>query len=418
MAERAGCGDFDPNSLPAGEALRRMRATVKAVTGGEIVALADAHHRVAAAAITAAAPVPNSRNAAMDGYAVNALDLPTGGACTLRLAGAAAAGHPFTGILQRGQCARIMTGAPLPAGADTVVMQEVAAVNVDTATVTIGAGQRKNQFVREVGGDFNVGDTILSAGDFIDAAALGVLAAAGAATVRVVRKPRVAFFSTGDELRAVDQPLAAGELHDSNRHTLGAMLRELAVEAADFGIVRDDPAATGRALGDAAAKADAVIATGGASVGDADYVRRMSGEMGRVHFWKIAMKPGRPLSFGEIGGALFFGLPGNPVSVMVTFRQFVLPALRRLMGLRETVPLRINARLTTSLQKKPGRLEFQRGVLALAKNGEYTVRTTGSQDSAVLSSMRKANCYIVLPTAQGDTAAGAMVTVEPFGVWI
>lgn len=418
MAERGGCGDFDPDSLPAEEALRRMRAAVRAVTGIDAVALADAHHRVAAAAVTAAAPVPNSRNAAMDGYAVNALDLPADGACTLHIKGAAAAGHPFTGVLQRGQCVRIMTGAPLPAGADTVVMQETVTVDVGAATVTIGGGQRKNQFVREAGGDFDVGDTVLSAGDFIDAAALGVLAAAGAATVRVVRKPRVAFFSTGDELRAVDQHLASGELHDSNRHTLGAMLRELAVEAADFGIVRDDPAATGRALGDAAANADAVIATGGASVGDADYVRRMLGEMGRVHFWKIAMKPGRPLSFGEIGGALFFGLPGNPVSVMVTFRQFVLPALRRLMGLRETAPLRINARLSTPLQKKPGRLEFQRGILALAKNGEYTVRTTGSQDSAVLSSMHKANCYIVLPAAQGDTAAGAIVAVEPFGVWI
>ena len=418
MAERAGCGDFDPNSLPAEEALRRMRAAVKAVTGAETVALSDAFRRVAAADITAAAPVPTSSNASMDGYAVNALDLPAGGACTLRIKGTAAAGHPFTGVLQRGQCARIMTGAPLPAGADTVVMQEAATVNVGAAAVTIGAGQRRNQFVREVGGDFNAGDTILSAGDFIDAAALGVLAAAGAASVRVVRKPRVAFFSTGDELRAVDQPLAAGELHDSNRHTLGAMLRALAVEAADFGIVRDDPAATGRALGDAAASADAVIATGGASVGDADYVRRMLGEMGRVHFWKIAMKPGRPLSFGEIGGALFFGLPGNPVSVMVTFRQFVLPALRRLMGLREAAPLRISARLAAPLQKIPGRLEFQRGILALEKNGEYTVRTTGSQDSAVLSSMRKANCYIVLPPAQGDTAAGAAVTVEPFGVWI
>ena len=407
--------DYDPGSLPVGEALRRMHGAVKPLAETETVPLLAARERVAAEDVYSPLTVPGFDNSAMDGYALDGAALPHKEARAFRIAGEARAGHPFAGRLAAAECVRITTGAPLPRGADTVVMQEYAEEDGDT--VTIGAGHKRGAFVRAAGQDLREGDRVVAAGRLLDAAALGLLASIGLTGVRVIRKPRVVYFSTGDELRPVGGPLGYGELYDSNRYTLHGMLGGLAIETIDLGVTPDDAAQTRATLERAADLGDAVIATGGASAGDADHVRPMLEQLGRVNFWKIAMKPGRPLSFGAIGDALFFGLPGNPVSVMVTFQQFVLPALRRLMGLQTVRPLRVPARLAAPLRKQAGRMEFQRGILDEGEDGGLRVVPAGSQDSAVLSSMEQANCFIVLPLESGDLETGVMVQVEPFHPW-
>ncbi|MGB5623071.1 MAG: molybdopterin molybdotransferase MoeA, partial [Gammaproteobacteria bacterium] len=247
------------------------------------------------------------------------------------------------------------------------------------------------------------------------AAHVGLLASLGVPDVRVCRRPRVAYFSTGDELRPIGTPLGPGQIYDSNRYSLGAMLTRLNLEPQDMGVVRDDPAALEAALSAAAAEADAVITTGGVSVGAADHVTETLARLGSVGFWKVAMKPGKPIAFGRIGEALFFGLPGNPVSVMATFYQLVQPALERLRGIaRPAPPVLLRARCNDRLRKRPGRIEFQRGVLEHEGDGRYTVRGVGHQGAGVLRSMADANCFIVLPAEQDEVAAGSEVMVQPF----
>jgi molybdopterin molybdotransferase len=279
--------------------------------------------------------------------------------------------------------------------------------------VKIPSGQQKGQNVRRTGGDIRKGGVVFPRGQVMRPAEIGMLASLGIVEVGVYRRLRVAFFSTGDELVGIGQPLGPGQIYDSNRYTIHAMLTRLGVDALDFGVVRDDPEIIRRTFAEASNVADVVITSGGVSVGEADFVKQILSELGEVLFWKIAMRPGRPLAYGKLGNAHFFGLPGNPVSAMVTFYQFVREALLVLMGVPQPAAIpTLKAICTTAIKKAPGRTEFQRGILSRAEDGRWSVRTTGDQSSQVLSSMGQANCFIVLPDDQGNTAPGAEVEVQ------
>ena len=405
--------DYDPNSLPVEEARARIRGFLRPVTAVERVHIRGALDRVLAADIQSPLDVPGHDNSAMDGWAVRFADLDPSGATTLRRIGESFAGKPFTGTLHAGEAVRIFTGAVMPHDADTVVMQERAAPAADGVTIAAGAVSRAGENRRFAGEDLKRGATVFRVGQPVRPAELGMLASLGLNEVVVYRKLRVAFFSTGDELRSIGQPLASGEVYDSNRYTLYGMLTRLNCDVVDIGVVPDVPDALERAFAAAAATADVVISSGGVSVGEADYVRDMLGKLGEVLFWKVAMKPGRPLACGRIGDAHFFGLPGNPVSVMMTFYEFVRDALRVLQGRRDVAPVPLfKATLAKPVRKAPGRTEFQRGILAADDAGGWTVRPTGNQGSGILSSMSQANCFIVLPADAGNLEAGAPVDVQ------
>jgi molybdopterin molybdotransferase len=350
----------------------------------------------------------------MDGWAVRSGDIHSGREIELREIGKALAGNPFQGNVGAGECVRVMTGAVMPRGADTVVVQEVC--RADGNRITIPAGQKAGQNVRAAGEDLKAGVPVLHPGQPVRAADLGLIASLGIAQVKVLRRLRLAFFSTGDELVSIGSPLAPGQVYDSNRYTLHGMLTGLGVDIIDMGVVRDDPQKLEAAFTAAAEKADAIITTGGVSVGEADFVKQLMARLGEVLFWKIAMRPGRPMAFGRIASgkksAFLFGLPGNPVAVMVTFHQFVRNALLALGGRTDPleVPL-LQAVSAAAIRKVAGRTEYQRGVL-FAENGTWKVRTTGQQGSGVLRSMSEANCYIVLEHARGRVEAGEMVSVQ------
>jgi molybdopterin molybdotransferase len=314
-------------------------------------------------------------------------------------------------MAKAGECVRIMTGAVMPQGLDTIVMQEHA--KVDGEQVAIGDGHRAGQHLRFAGEDLKAGQVALKRGIALHPADIGLIASLGIGEISVYRRLRVAFFSTGDELCSIGAPLAEGQVYDSNRYTIYGMLVRLGCEVVDMGVVRDDPKLIEAAFNTAAQNADVVITSGGVSVGEADFVKELLDRLGEVVFWKIAMKPGRPLAYGRIGGAHFFGLPGNPVSVMVTFYQFVRDALLKLSG-RDPLPPLPSFRVpcTTPLKKAPGRTEFQRGVLTQNPAGHWSVAVTGEQGSGILRSMCEANCFIILPTDQGNVAAGTLVDVQ------
>ena len=397
--------------MPVAKAREYIRAFLRPVTTVERLHVRAALGRVLAEDITSAIDVPGHDNSAMDGYAVRFADLKSAADAVLRVVGASFAGKPYAGSLGTGEAVRIMTGGVIPTGADTVVMQE--RVTASAGEVRIPCGQQTGQNVRAAGCDIGRGQVVFRRGQLLRPAEIGMIASLGIGEVSVYRRLRVAFFSTGDELVQVGQPLAAGQIYDSNRYTLYGMLARLGVDSIDLGVIRDDPAAIERAFAEAARAADVVITSGGVSVGEADFVKQMLDRLGEVLFWKIAMKPGRPLAYGRIGEAHFFGLPGNPVSAMVTFYQFVREALLVLMGVPEPAPLPIlKATCTSAIKKAPGRTEFQRGILSAGDGGQWTVRVTGDQGSAILSSMSQANCFIVLPDAQGNTPAGATVDVQ------
>ncbi|MBU3693788.1 MAG: molybdopterin molybdotransferase MoeA [Rhodocyclaceae bacterium] len=403
--------DYDPDDMPVERARAFILDRLKPIDRTERLPILQALDRVLAADVTSPMNVPGHDNSAMDGYALRHADLAAGGATTLEVIGTAFAGKPYAGRLGPGQCLRIMTGAPIPAGADCVVMQEN--VLAQDGRATIGPGHRSGQNIRRAGEDLAQGGIALAAGRLLRPADLGLLASLGIGQVDVCRRLRVAIFSTGDELVPVGQTLGDGQIHDSNRYSLHGLLARLGCEVVDLGLVRDDPATLEAALREAAAGADAVITSGGVSVGEADFTREVMARLGTVLFWKIAMKPGRPLAYGEIGSAQFFGLPGNPVSVMVTFYQFVRDALLRMQG-RAPEPLPTFAvRCTAPLKKAPGRTEFQRGMLRL-EGDEWVVAPTGEQGSGILSSMSRANCFIVLEQARGRVEAGETVRVQPF----
>jgi molybdopterin molybdotransferase len=401
----------DPASMPVEKAREHIRAFLEPVTAVERLSIRAGLGRVLAEEIISPVNVPQHDNSAMDGYAVRFDDLRPNGETTLKVIGAAFAGNPFEGSVGSGQTVRIMTGAVIPKGADTVIQQERAIVSADQ--VAVAPVIRKGTNTRSAGEDLRRGQAALKRGQPLRPAEIGLLASLGIGEVSVYRKLRVAFFSTGDELVSVGSSLGAGQIYDSNRYTIYGMLTRLGCDVLDMGVIRDDPKAVERAFDGAAQSADVVITSGGVSVGEADYVKQILERLGEVLFWKIAMKPGRPLAYGRIGRAHFFGLPGNPVAVMVTFYQFVRDALLYLQGQDTVAPLpTLKVTCTSAIKKAPGRTEFQRGILARAADGQWTVRTTGDQGSGILSSMTQADCFIVLPTEAGNLPPGAVVDVQ------
>ena len=403
--------DYDPDALRVDKANEAVRACLSPITASESVAIRQALGRVLAQHIVPSINVPAHDNSAMDGYALRFSDLQPG-ETALAEVGAALAGRVFEGKVGAGECVRIMTGAVMPAGTDTVVIQEL--VRRDGNRVVIPPGQKQAQNVRYAGEDLKAGVAVLRSGKHIGPADLGLIASLGLGEVTVKRKLKVAFFATGDELASIGAPLKEGEVYDSNRYTLHGMLSRLGVELNDLGVVRDDPKLLEQAFRRASASSDVVITTGGVSVGEADFTRELMAKLGEVLFWKIAMRPGRPMAFGRIGNAFLFGLPGNPVAVMVTFYQFVRDALLHLSGRSDdyAIPL-LKAKAAAPLRKVPGRTEYQRGVL-FREDGEWRVRTTGQQGSGVLRSMSEANCFIVLEHARGKVDAGELVQVQLF----
>jgi molybdopterin molybdotransferase len=412
LSSLAHDSDYDPNSMPVAKAREYIRAFLTPITGHERLHLRAALGRVLAQDVVSTLDVPGHDNSAMDGYAYRAGDL-TGASAPLRVVGTAFAGHPFSGEVKAGEAVRIMTGGVMPAGADTVVMQE--RVQAADGRVSIPGGQPQGQNVRRRGSDIAKGAVVFARGQLLRPAEIGMLASLGISEVSVYRKLRVAFFSTGDELVSFGRELAPGQLYDSNRYSIHALLARIGAEPLDLGLVPDDPTAIERTFREASRIADVVVTSGGVSVGEADFVKQILNQLGEVLFWKIAMKPGRPLAYGKLGDAHFFGLPGNPVSAMVTFYQFVREALCILMGMTDppAIPT-FKAICTTAIKKAPGRTEFQRGILSLSPEGRWTVRVTGDQSSSILSSMSQANCFIVLPDDQGNTPAGAEVDVQAF----
>jgi molybdopterin molybdotransferase len=409
---QASCADdYDPNSMPVAKARAFIHQFLEPVAGVLRVPVRSALGRVLAEDVLSPLDVPAHRNSAMDGWAMRGADLAAGAEATLEEIGASFAGKPFAGKVGPGECVRIMTGGVVPEGADTVVMQERAKAN--GKSVAFAPGQKTGQNVRAAGEDLKAGSVALGKGRVVRPAQLGLIASLGIGEVAVYRPLRVAFFSTGDELKSIGTALGEGEIYDSNRYTLHGMLTRLGCEALDMGVVRDDPKLLERAFREAAANADVVITSGGVSVGEADFVKAMLVELGEVVFWKIAMKPGRPLAYGKIGCAHFFGLPGNPVSVMVTFYQFVRDALLVLMGASpvEAAPT-FRATCTARLKKAPGRTEFQRGILTRNADGTLSVRPTGEQGSGILKSMSDANCFIILDDATGNVEPGTSVEVQ------
>ena len=401
--------DYDPNALRVDKAVQAIRACLQPISGTERVPVREALGRVLAEEIVPTINVPAHDNSAMDGYAVRFSDLKESDTALVEV-GSAFAGRVFAGTVEAGQCVRVMTGAVLPAGTDTVVIQEVTRKEGDR--VVVPRGQKKAQNVRYAGEDLQAGIAVLQPGTRLRAAELGLIASLGIGEVEVKRRLRVALVSTGDELASVGAALREGEVYDSNRYTLHGMLQHLGVEINDLGVVRDDPVALEQAFRRAAHTADVVITTGGVSVGEADFVRSLMAKLGEVLFWKIAMRPGRPMAFGLIGDAFLFGLPGNPVAVMVTFYQFVRDALLHLSGRTDeyTIPL-LRVPSAQALRKVPGRTEYQRGVL-FREGAEWKVRATGQQGSGVLRSMSQANCFIVLEHERGKVDAGELVSVQ------
>jgi len=412
-----GLPGYNAEDMPVEVAKAAIRALITPVAECESLALEASLGRVLAEDICSPIDVPGFDNSAMDGWAFRGADL---GDSESRLTeiGAAFAGHPFEGSVGPGQCVRIMTGAALPRGADSVVKQE--SVRVEAKTLIIPAGEQPAQNVRHAGEDLKRGSVALAAGTTLHAAALGLIGSLGITQVSVYRKIRVAFFSTGDEVRRPDEQgdaLKAGQIYDSNHLTLRGMIERLGCIAIDLGVVGDDAAQLEAAFRRAAEQADVVITSGGVAAGDRDFTRPLAAKLGDVLFWKIAMRPGRPFAMGRIGSqekaAWLFALPGNPVAVMVAFQQFVRSALLTLMGRRDVELPLVPVRAAHAMEKKRGRTEYQRGVLE-RKDSEWTVRLTGPQGSGILRSMVEANCMIVLPHERDSVKAGEYVEVILF----
>lgn len=405
--------DHEPRVLSVDQAREQILASLPDLGGREQLSLRAALGRTLAQAVVSPLNVPGHDNSAMDGYALAGDQLPGDAFIDLEVIATLPAGGRFEGDCSPGQCIRIMTGAPIPSGTDTVVMQEHV-MSLEGNRVRIGSGHRRGQNVRSAGEDITAGSEVLKAGHRLNPADLGILASIGIGEVSVRRRIRVAFFSTGDELRGIGEPLAEGEVYDSNRYSLHGMLQRVGADILDLGVIPDDPAALREAFTSAAQLADVVITSGGVSVGEADYTKPILEELGEMNFWKIAMKPGRPLAYGQLGDALFFGLPGNPVAVMVTFYQFVLPALEQLANGTPGQPFLVKARSTSPIRKRPGRYEFVRGLLTQNADLSYSAEALGQQGSGILTSMSRGNCFILLDEEQGDVDTGDAIVVQPF----
>jgi molybdopterin molybdotransferase len=413
---RPSCSDNDEHdALHVDDALERILNAVSSVRGYEQVSILEGVTRVLHDPVVSPLDVPSHTNAAVDGYAIRGTDLPGAGSIVkMEVVGVALAGTPFVGAVLPGQSVRIMTGAPMPAGADTVLMQEHVDVDGDRICIT-GGRHRMADNVRMAGEDVKRGETVLNGGRYLTPPDIGLIASLGISEIKVKRRPRVALLSTGNEVHQLGRSLEAGGIYDSNRYTLHSALRRLSVKVMDQGIVPDDPELLSEALIRAASAADVIISSGGVSVGEADFVKEVLSSIGNIGFWKVAMKPGRPVAFGSIGASTFIGLPGNPVAVMVNFYQFVLPLLEKKMGIleRPVIPT-LKAKCLERLAKKPGRTEYQRGILERTETGDWEVRTSGKQGSGILRSMSLANAMIILAHDRASVEPGEMVDVLPF----
>ena len=410
LAQDPSCvDDYDPNAMSVAQARAFIQQFLSPVVETETLPVMQSLGRVLAADVISPSNVPNHNNSAMDGYAFKFSE----GIKIIKVIGTAFAGKAFAGDVKAGECIKIMTGAVIPVGADTVVMQERIAIKSDC--ITLLEVPVKGANVRLAGEDLKIGQTVLAKGHTLKPADLGLIASLGVGEVSVFRQLKVAFFSTGDELVGVGNALQTGQIYDSNRYTLFGMLSRFGVVISDLGVVPDKPDLLEKTLLKAAKENDVVITSGGVSVGEADYMKGLLAKHGQVLFWKINMKPGRPLAYGKVGAnnkqAHYFGLPGNPVSAMVTFYQFVQPALQALSGaVFKPMPL-FKVECVTPIKKAKGRTEFQRGVL-FDDNNIWKVKPLPNQGSGVLSSMSSANCFIVLDENIGNCEAGNMVSVQ------
>ena len=407
-----GCDSLANNYISVEQAIDNILSSVKAITAYECVDIRSSLGRVLAEEITAPFNVPPHCNSAMDGYAVKFADISAAEETTLTVVGTSFAGHPYQGKVNSGECIRIMTGAVVPDDTDTVIMQEQ--IERDGDVISLCNIHKQGQNVRYPGEDMQQGAIVLNTGRVLNSADLGLLASLGIGEVDVILKPKVVFFSTGDELKGIGETLGVGDIYDSNRYTLFGLLKTLDVDVIDMGVIPDQQDAIETAFQEASLLGDMLITSGGVSVGEADYVTDTLEKLGKVGFWKIAVKPGKPLAFGTINDCLFFGLPGNPVSVMATFALFVRPALQKLKGFSNTQTKQFTAICDSDLKKAVGRKDHQRGIYFQDEQGKMHVSTTGLQGSHVLSSMSKANCFIVLPQESGDIKAGSEVLIYPF----
>ena len=406
---------YDPKALPAHEVLNFLDHLVTPVLDAESVDIFAALGRVTAKDVISPINVPPHDNSALDGFAFDGAPLKTSQALSLKVVGTALAGKAWEGHVNAGECVKIMTGAIMPKGLNTVVPQELCQITASQA-IEIPAGLLKaGDNRRFCGEDIMQGQPALLKGALITPAAAGLLASLGVPNVSVVRRLRVAYFSTGDEILSLGEAPREGAVYDSNRYTVHGMLQALGCEMIDMGVVKDEPELLEQAFNKAAEQADAIITSGGVSVGEADFTKAMMKKLGDVVFWKVAMRPGRPMAVGRIQkgqrSAVLFGLPGNPVAVMVTFLAFVKPALLKMMGSSATPLPMLRARTQEVLRKKPGRTEYQRGIVSRNAQGELQVITTGNQGSGVLSSMVQANGLIVLSHQQDTAQLGDWVDV-------
>ena len=398
--------------LPLNQALEEMLGQLPTPSSKETLPLNQCANRILAEDIFSPIDVPGFDNSAMDGYALRFEDLEK--FADFRVIGKSFAGNPFTGQIQAGECVRIMTGAMIPSGADVVIMQEQAETVAD-GRIRFNAQPKLGANIRRVGEDVKQGALVLAKGSKLNVASLPLLASLGIAHVSVFSRLKVAILSTGDELTSVGEPLEAGKIYDTNRFTVRLLLEKLNCEILDYGILSDDPALFEKTFSEAQAASDVLITSGGVSVGEADFTKHILEKVGKINFWKIAIKPGKPFAFGKLEKAWFCGLPGNPVSALATFYQLVQPAIAKLSGYSQwKAPMRLPAIAAINLKKAPGRLDFQRGFYQLNAQGQIEVQPVGFQGSHLFSSFVKSNCFIVLEQERGNVTAGETVTIEPF----
>ena len=404
--------DFDPSALDEITAIKQILKSIKTIKRIETINIMDALGRIASRNIKSSINVPSFRNSAMDGYALNIENLKKN-KYILKEQGISLAGQSYDKKLKDSEVVRVMTGAVIPNNADAVIMKEM--VDVKGNIISFPSFIQKNQNIRNIGEDIKKGDIVIKKGRQINYVDLGILSSLGIGKINVVKKPVISFFSTGDELISINKKLKKGLIYDSNRYLLFGLLSELPVHIKDMGVVKDNEKILVKKLKECAKVSDIIITTGGVSVGDADYIKSALKKVGKVDFWKIAIKPGRPLAYGKINNASFFGLPGNPVSAAVTFQIFIIPAIRKMLQMTASSKLTIKARVKSALSKKKGRVEYKRGLLE-QKNGVNIVNTTGLQGSNILSSLSKANCYIRLPSGTEKIKKGDTVEVIPFNI--
>jgi len=402
--------EFDPNAMSVEAALENILKSISSIKTSECVDLKSAYSRILSKNIKSKISVPNYKNSAMDGYAVNVGDFNVKNK-TYDCIGESFAGNPFLKPVKKNQAIKIMTGGMVPSGCNAVIMKEL--ITKKGGVISTKSRIIKDQNIRFPGEDIKKNEIVLKAGNKVDEIDIGILASLGIDRVSVKKRPVVGFVSTGDELVSIKKPIKISQVYDSNRYLLHGLLKKYPVEIKDYGVVKDKIKSIEKKFVEASSNCDVLITTGGVSVGDADYVKEVLEKLGKVNFWKIAVKPGRPLAYGKIKKCIFFGLPGNPVSVVVTFNLFVNAALNKLMGKGQDHLLSLEAELLTSVKKRKGRKEYKRGILINKKNKLY-VRKSGLQGSNILSSVKDANCYIELSENMGEVPKGAKVKVLPF----